>query len=304
MINHAKISKIKFDESFKVALNRSEDRYHTVFNALATLTPEINARINKLNRENDYILIKPNCVVSHRPKCATHLDALKAVLDYIAPMWDGRIIIAEGSAENTIEAFEKYGYVTLKSDFPNLEFLDLNYSDAIFVDVLDKNLMPQPIKISNTVTVAPFRISVGPPKTHNDVVVTLSIKNMAVGSVLKDDRGLIHQGNRALNRSIAALYEYTFPHLSVIDAFQSMEGDGPINGKLVDTHFAAVSTNPLAADVLVTKLMGFNPIQVGYLNLLGAEETEKQIQVIGADPRNLQFHLKPHPTYLKQIDWV
>jgi uncharacterized protein (DUF362 family) len=303
MINHARLSKIKFSPSNKVALNRSEDRYHTIFNALSMLTAEINPRISQLSSE-DYILIKPNCVVSHRPKCATHPDALKAVLDYLAPMWDGRIIIAEGSAENTIEAFEKYGYLPLKNDYPKLEFLDLNYSDAIFVDILDKNLLPQQVKISNTVAVAPFRIAVGPAKTHNDVIVTLSIKNLAVGSVLKEDRGLIHQGNRAINRSIAALNEFTFPHLSVIDAWQAMEGDGPVTGKLVETHFAAVSTNPLAADVLVTELMGFNPIQIGYLNLLGAEETEKVIQVIGADPRTFQFHLKPHQDYLKQIDWA
>ncbi|MGA2667201.1 MAG: DUF362 domain-containing protein [Patescibacteria group bacterium] len=304
MISHANLTKIKSEESFRVALASAEDRYQSIFSALTKLTSEINSRVNQLNEENDYILLKPNCVVCHHPNCATRPDAIKAVLDFLAPIWNGKIILAEGSADNTLEAFENYGYIKLKDEYPRLDFLDLNYSDAIFVDIFDKDLKPVTIKISNTVAEAPLRISVGPAKTHNNVVVTLSIKNMAVGSVLKEDRNLIHQGNRALNRSIAALNEYTFPHLSIIDAWQSMEGDGPIDGKMVDTKFVAVSTNPLAADTLVTQMMGFNPIQIGYLNLLGAGRIQKKIEVVGLNPQQFQFHLKPHRTYLQQINWL
>ncbi len=304
MINHARLSKPKYDQTYNVALAQGEDRYHCVFNALTSLTTEINPQINLLKEEDDYILVKPNCVVSRRPNCATHPEALRALLDYLAPMWNGKIIIAEGSAENTVDAFDNYGYTDLKQDYPNIEFLDLNYSDAIFVEICDKDLKPMTIKISNTLAEAPYRISIGPPKTHDSVIVTLSIKNMAVGSILKEDKSKIHQSFKSINHSIAKLFEYTHPHLSVIDGWQSMEGNGPINGKMVDTKYAATSTNPLAADTFVTELMGFNPVQVGYLNLLGAEKIMSQIQPIGLDPKILARHLKPHRTYLKQIDWA
>lgn len=304
MINQTKISKSRPENSFKVSLASTNDRYHTVFNVLTNLTTEINSLINQLDEKSDYILIKPNCVASRQPKCATHVDAIKAVLDFLAPLWDGRVILAEGSAENTIEAFDCYGYVKLKPDYPKLEFLDLNYSDAIFVDIFDQSLKPLTVKISNTVAEAPLRISVGPPKTHDNVIFTASIKNMAVASILKEDRGLIHQGNRAINRSIAALYEYTFPHLAVVDGWQAMEGDGPINGKLVDTKFAAASTNPIALDAVVAQMLGFNPVQIGYLNILGAAKAIEKLETIGADPRSLQFHLRPHRTYLEQLNWV
>jgi uncharacterized protein (DUF362 family) len=292
------------DHIYKVSLASASDRYHTVFSALSDLTTEINALIEPLDERSDYILIKPNCVASHQPKCATHVDAIRSILDFLSPLWDGRVILAEGSAENTIEAFNSYGYVKLKPDYPKLEFLDLNYSDAIFVDILDKNLKPMTVKISNTVAEAPLRISIGPPKTHDSVIFTASVKNMAVGSILKEDRPLIHQGNRAINRSIAKLYEYTYPHLAVIDGFCSMEGNGPIHGKLVETKFAAASTNAVAADTLVAQMLGFNPVEIGYLNLLGAPKMLNQIKTVGAEVKNFQFHLKPHKSYLDQLNWL
>jgi len=149
-----------------------------------------------------------------------------------------------------------------------------------------------------------MRVSVGPAKTHDAVVVTLSIKNMAVGSILKEDKEKIHSGFRGINKSIAMLYEYTHPHLAIIDAWESMEGNGPYDGSKVETHFAVASTNALAADTLVSELMGFNPLQIGYLNMLGAESTKVQTEIIGQDRASFQFHFKPHKTYLEQISWM
>jgi len=304
IISHANLTKIKFKETTKVALASEEDRYQTVYKSLDLIKDDLNEAINQLNPDYDYILIKPGCVVATVKNCATHPEALKAVLEFLTPLWEGKIVLAEGSAENTFEAFENYGYNRLKSEFPNLEFLDLNFAEAIYVDVFDKSLKPVQVKIANTVAEAPLRISVSTPKTHDSVIVTLSIKNFAVGSILGEDKNLIHQGTRAINRSLAELAKYTRPHLAVIDGWQGMEGNGPISGPMVETHFAVASLNALAADVLTTRLMGFNPIQIGYLNLLGAETIQEKIAVIGQDPRKFQFHFKPPKTYLEQINWT
>ena len=74
--------------------------------------------------------------------------------------------------------------------------------------------------------------------------------------------------------------------------------------KMVATHFAIVSTDALAADVLASELMGLNPLQVGYLNFLGAGNIKDKIEVIGQNPGKFQFHFKRPPTYLEQIQWV
>lgn len=289
----------------KVSLASEDNRYDTVFTSLDLIKKEINDEIALLDEKEDYILIKPNCLAATKQLCATHVDALKATLDFIGSLWPGRIVLAEGSSMgNTMEAFHNYKYESLKTDFPKIEFLDLNYSDAIFIDIVDNDLKPVTIQVSNTVLEAPMRISVGPAKTHDTVVVTLSIKNMAVGSILKEDKAKIHSGFRGINKSIVILYEHTHPHLAVIDAWKSMEGNGPYHGNKVDTHFAVASTNSIAADTLASELMGFNPLQIGYLNMLGAEEIKKQTEIVGQDRESFQFHFKPHKTYLEQINWM
>lgn len=304
IISHADLTKIKLAETNEVTLASEEDRYQTVFKALDLIKKEINDTIGQLNPKYDYILVKPSCVVATKKACATNVEALKAVLEFITALWPGKIIVAEGSAETTLTAFQNYEYLSLKPEFPELEFLDLNYADSIFVDIFDQNLKPIKVRLANTVIEAPLRISISPPKTHDAVIVTLSIKNMAVGSILGEDKTLIHQGNKAINRSLVELDKYTRPHLAVLDGWESMEGNGPVRGDILETHFAVASLNALAADVLTTELMGFNPLQIGYLNLLGAQKLQGHIKVIGQDPTPFHFHFKPHRTYLEQINWA
>lgn len=291
----------------KVSLTSEENRYQSVFRSLDFFTQEIVKIIDSIDindHHKNYVLIKPNCVVTNNQLAATSAEAIRSILDFLEPIWQGRVILAEGAGMgNTMEGFRNYGYLELKKDYPNLEFSDLNFSNAIFIDIFDKNLKAQRIKISNTVAESPLRISVGPPKTHNATVVTLSIKNMAVGSILKEDKlNFCHQA-RSINRSIAAINEFTFPHIALIDGWQAMEGNGPDAGTKVETHYSICSNNPLAADCLAAKLMGFNPLQVGYLNLLGAEKIIDQIEVLGKEPAGFIRKFKPHPTYLKQIQW-
>lgn len=288
----------------KVALTSEKDRYQTVFRALDYIFPEISEKIYALDPKKDYILLKPNCIDAKKETAVTHVDALMAVLDFLQPIWSGKIILAEGSGlGNTMKAFSNFKYLGLRNMFSNLEFLDLNFSDSIFVKGFDKDLKPMRIKISNTVSNAPLRISVGPPKTHDSVIVTLSIKNMAVGSILKEDKAKIHQGIKAINRTLAAINKYTFPHIAIIDGWTSMEGNGPVDGDILETHFAVASTNSLAADVFTTERMGFNPVQIGYLNFLGAIEIRDKIQIIGCNQSNFNFHFKHPETYLEQIQW-
>lgn len=288
----------------KVAISSEKDRYQTVFRALDRIFPEVSEKIYGLDAEKDYILLKPNCIDTKKQAAVTHRDALMAVLDFLEPIWDGRVILAEGAGlGNTMEAFKNFQYLGLKNMFPKLDFLDLNFANSIFVTGFDRALKPIQLKVANTVAEAPFRISVGPAKTHDSVIVTLSIKNMAVGSLLKEDKTKIHAGPKAINRTLAEINKYTFPHLAVIDGWLSMEGNGPVDGEPRQTHFAVASCNALAADVFTTERMGFNPLQVGYLNLLGAKEIQPLIECVGRDPNNFNFHFKPPATYLKQIQW-
>jgi uncharacterized protein (DUF362 family) len=58
--------------------------------------------------------------------------------------------------------------------------MDLNHDEPVPVDVYDWRLRPLRLHLARSVVESDFRISVGPPKTHDAVTVTLSLKNWKV----------------------------------------------------------------------------------------------------------------------------
>nr|NIV35611.1 hypothetical protein [Anaerolineae bacterium] len=67
----------------QVALVRGSYRYDNVRQALNRLPGEIDLS------DTRRILIKPNFVVTHKPLAATHVDAVRAVLDFVRARYDG-----------------------------------------------------------------------------------------------------------------------------------------------------------------------------------------------------------------------
>jgi hypothetical protein len=98
------------------------------------------------------------------------------------------------------------------------------------------------------------------------------------------------------------------PHLAVIDGFEAMEGNGPTDGSPVAMHLALASTDALAADVVGTVLMGFDPDEVGYLhycNIMGLGIGDLGcIQLIGnATLADCTHRFRPHEAYHRQRRW-
>ena len=156
-----------------------------------------------------------------------------------------------------------------------------------------------------------FIISAAKLKTHDRVVATLSLKNIVVGAAVKDpgyrwgpgakpgaksDKAACHgSGFRAINYNLFALAQRLHPHLAVIDGYDGMEGNGPINGTAVNHRVAVVSSDWLAADRLALELMGIDFANVGYLNFCAdaglGQANLKKIEVVGETPAR---HVKPY----------
>jgi len=278
---------------------RGESRYDNVAQALALIADDVDLEGRRR------VLIKPNFVSTSRQLAATHVEAVRAVLDFLRQRYDGPITIGEGAAlSDTVEGYIRFGYLELARQY-DVRLVDLNRDEWVEVEVLDRQLRPLRVRVSKTVAESDFRIAVGPPKTHDVVIVTLSLKNMAVGSLIRDpasgqellrrlghllpsslrnsllvervkgrlgsrvsrsDKMAIHQGYPAINLNLYRLARLVPPHLAVIDGFEAMEGDGPIYGDPVPWRIAIASADFLAADVLATHLMGFDADEVGYLH--------------------------------------
>ncbi len=286
--------------SSRVALVQGPDRYDNIARALQAIDDQIDLA------DKERIVIKPNFVSTQRQLAATHVDAMRAVLEHLRTRGAGPITLAEGPAIGSLESgLRHYGYEPMIREF-GLRVVDLNRDETEPVQVWDSHLRPHTVHVARTVLESDFRISVGPPKTHDTVIVTLSLKNYAVGSLV--GKRAVHQGCAGINLNLYKLAPYVAPHLAVIDGFVGMEGRGPTQGDPVDWRVAIASTDFLAADCLAARAMGFDPHEVGYLHYcllkgLGHGEPE-EIEVVGnATPEEVYHPFRPHPTTEEQRRW-
>lgn len=283
-----------------VSLIRGDDRYENVRQSLAAITDTI--RLRGARR----IVVKPNLVSATKQLASTHVDAIRAVLDFLREQGAGHIVIAENTAEgSTKDGFHDFGYSRLPREY-DVELIDLADEDWVEFTIYDDAFNDIPVRLARRIVESDFRISVNPIKTHNCVMVTLAIKNLAIGAL--KERTLFHQDYPAMNRSLLRLAQATAPHLSVLDGFVGMEGDGPGSGDPVDLRVAIASSDPVVADTIGTLVMCHDPRQVGYLAHCGqaglGEANPDQIELRGntsiADARR---EFCKHPEYSKQLGW-
>jgi uncharacterized protein (DUF362 family) len=112
---------------------------------------------------------------------------------------------------------------------------------------------------------------------------------------------------RALSENLVRLGENLMPDISVIDAFEVMEGNGPGGGTKAKMGLAVAGTDPIACDAVMAKLMGFDPLSIGYLSIandrgIGIADI-KSIEVVGEKIAKCTQKLKPHKNYPIQMKW-
>jgi len=112
---------------------------------------------------------------------------------------------------------------------------------------------------------------------------------------------------KVFHRNIIRLLKAIPPSLSVIDGFEAMGGNGPCFGEMVSLGVAVASSNYVAADAVMSKVLGFDPLSIGYIYYankkgLGCGNLSK-IEIIGEKIEDVKIKLKPHPNYEDEMKW-
>jgi uncharacterized protein (DUF362 family) len=258
---------------------------------------------------------------------ATHVDTLEGILEFLKSIKkDNNVIIAESAASGpTFDGFSNYGYYRLVSRYP-VRLVDLDQEPYETLYVFDeKDFKPHPIRMSSLLlNPDSYIVSVARMKTHDRVLATLSLKNIVFGAPIKDkgfswtaarkpgsvnDKPIGHgSGFRGINYNLFALSQQLHPHLSIIDGFEGMEGNGPNAGTPVDHRVCVAGTDWLAADRVAVELMGIDFAKIGYLNYCanagrGVAGLNK-IEIIGESISNHRKSYKLSDNVKDQLAWM
>ena len=262
---------VKRQFTSRVALTSGEDRANLAFKALEPFKKEIAAAIG-----DKRVILKPNNVIINKSLCATHADNLEGILEFLKSIDKKDIVIAESPANGSaLDGFANYGYNKFVGQY-GVKLVNLDTEGDEIVQCIDeKDFQPHACRVSKLILDPNnFIISAAKLKTHDLVGITLSLKNIVVGSGIKDspaaggksDKRLMHGGGtHGINYNLFTLSAKLRPDLAVIDGYEGMEGTGPVNGTPVEQRVCMASMDWLAADRVGAALMGVDISKIGYL---------------------------------------
>ncbi len=301
-----------------VSLIKGEDRRKNVYDALVAVDDLVVPRL----RQKSYVVIKPNNVSTVKQLASTHVDALRGILDYLDERFKGKVVIAESSAGRTWEGFENFLYTRLPGEYKKLQvsLVDLNQESRYEVlHILDGDMHVTPVRLAaRLLDPDAFILNAGVVKTHNVVVATLSVKNMALGAPLHQgpdektrwsDKRKYHGGVRQTHFAIMQTAQKMKPFwgATVVDGFEGMGGNGPASGTPVPSRLAIASTDLVAADRVGIETMGINPEWPAYLNYCGqvgvGQYDLAQIDIRGENPTDLRKPYQLHRDIERQLMW-
>jgi uncharacterized protein (DUF362 family) len=294
-------------ERSTAALIKGNDRADNIYKSLTLIEDQVLGGIR-----DKQVMIKPNFVQTSVQLAGTHVDAVRGILEFLRPHYKKEIIIAEAAAtkEGTMAGYEHYGYQDLVKQY-KVKLVDMNLGGYEYRYTLGPKNQPIPIRIC-----APmldpnlYIISAAIMKTHGFVSVTLSLKNMLLGAPINDykaaqsDKFQMHQGPHGepddiIHFNMFHMAQEVWPDVAVIDGFTGMEGDGPSRGTPVDSRIAVSSVDPLAADVLSARLMGFDSKKILYLSAMTeagmGQGNLERIDVLGNRVEECSYRFKNSP---------
>ncbi|MBS1857896.1 MAG: DUF362 domain-containing protein [Acidobacteria bacterium] len=255
------------------------------------------------------VLLKPN-LVEFEPASSinTHPILVHAAAEAFRAQGAASVRIAEGPGHrrNTLDLADAAGYFHTVPGFED-DFTDLNLDDVTRVHPARQFSRIEKLYLPNTALRADLLVSMPKMKTHHWVGATLSMKNLfgvVPSGIYGWPKNVLHWAG--IEQSIVDLH-HAFPrHMAIVDGIVGMEGNGPIQGTPKAAGVLVAGRDPVAVDATCCRIMGIDPLRVGYLKLAvqsGGSLAGHDIEQTGEHIASVAtpFELIPEFGYLRQV---
>ncbi|MCE5344241.1 MAG: DUF362 domain-containing protein [Eubacteriales bacterium] len=200
------------------------------------------------------VLLKPNILAGRAPDLAvtTHPAVLRALGRRLKELGVKRIVLADSpggpyTSAGMRKAYATCGYTSLA------DLMELNEDVS--------SAARGAFNIIRPVLDADFIINCPKLKTHGLTVMTAGVKNMfgCIPGVQKTEQHFLKPTVETFSEMLVSLAETVTPALTVLDAVDCMEGNGPGGGKVRTLDYTLASRSVYALDEAAATLMALHP---------------------------------------------
>ena len=210
------------------------------------------------------VALKPNVVTGRvtGPGVVTDKRVVEAMIQLCKEAGAEKVLVVEGAGyfTETGKALELSG-VKEMAEKAGAEVVDVDKSSLVELKVPDP-LIVDKIKVSKAFMDADVRINLPVMKTHDQLLVTLGVKNLK-GVIQKPMKREFHR--IGVVKGIIDLNKVVPLDLTVLDAIVAMEGLGPSFGPKVQLNTIMASKDVWALDRVASQAMGFQMEELDYL---------------------------------------
>lgn len=210
------------------------------------------------------VLVKPNVLRAARPEEAvtTHPAVLRAVVECLRDLGAGRITVGDNPGVMGYGAneacFERAGLIEASlGTYENIgqDAVELPFS------LLGDSSQVSTVSVSRAVLEADVFLSLPKFKTHGLTVITGGVKN-SYGILPGAQKANLHKLSGSPERFqevVVDVFALRPPDLVIMDAVLGMQGNGPASPDLRYVGRVLASSNAVALDSVVCRMMGLDP---------------------------------------------
>jgi uncharacterized protein (DUF362 family) len=244
------------------------------------------------------VALKPNVVTGtlSGPGVTTDKRVVEALIRLCNEAGAGKVKIVEGAGyfTETSKALELSGVKALAEEH-GVEVVDVDRDEHVELKVRDPLITPT-VKVSKEFMDADVRINLPVMKTHDQLEVTLGVKNLK-GVLPRYMKRNFHK--IGVVKGILDLSKAVPVDLTVLDCIVAMEGLGPSFGPKVELNTVMASRDVFSLDRVASKVMGFDASELDYLVEAaehGLTDLDAEVEVVGEPVSSFTYRFERAPT--------
>ena len=208
------------------------------------------------------VLIKPNLLAAREPGrgVTTHPAVVGAAVDFLRER--GADVCVGDSPGGAVRGVERVWENTGMAALSRSKGVDLvNFEAGGWTE---RSVEGRTYAVARVLDGIDLIVNAAKFKTHVLTLLTGAVKNTfgCVPGFHKSALHLKYPRPKAMSRAIVDVFSLIRPWLSIMDAVESMDRNGPSSGRVVKTGLIGASMDAVALDSVFARLAGVDPLKV------------------------------------------